>query len=509
MKDAQALSDGLSDAVTQAQNAYDAAEKNDNISVDTLLKLHDVLDGAKKAYKANQKLITNAQNHINFTNDVLAGKKAHTGQEPTDFNYGKKQVDALPSLKKTADELNQAYKDAVQAAKDAADIANAKYQALQQAALDNKLPLDSAMLAQWRSNAAGAQKKIAQDKAAQLYNVKVKEGNTYYSINDLNNQIKTANDNVTNAQKNVESRQGKIAKAKALVDNQADVVKGLQKKADDLQSQLDKDPSNKAIKTQLDLLTGKNGQLTVANIILDGYKGELKKQNGLLKKDEAKLQAAKDTLTKWTNLLSEAKATPEYQKLQSDIEYRQSIVDLGNEGLENFNSAKDAAKKIAPLQDAYNSSVSLLNAYKSQLATAQAKLAAMKGETTPTNPDQPSTPDQPSDKPGQNTGDDTNDNTSDTTNKDNVAPNFTDEKNGNYYVNGKQVTKAAYDAHVAAQSLATVKTSASVKGASAAATANDSKALPQTGNENASAVVALGAVSAMFGLGLAAKKREF
>ena len=40
---------------------------------------------------------------------------------------------------------------------------------------------------------------------------------------------------------------------------------------------------------------------------------------------------------------------------------------------------------------------------------------------------------------------------------------------------------------------------------------NDTKAaaLPQTGNENASAVVALGAVSAMFGLGLAAKKREF
>ena len=31
----------------------------------------------------------------------------------------------------------------------------------------------------------------------------------------------------------------------------------------------------------------------------------------------------------------------------------------------------------------------------------------------------------------------------------------------------------------------------------------------KTGNENASAIVALGAVSAMFGLGLAAKKREF
>ena len=37
----------------------------------------------------------------------------------------------------------------------------------------------------------------------------------------------------------------------------------------------------------------------------------------------------------------------------------------------------------------------------------------------------------------------------------------------------------------------------------------NSNALPQTGNKNTSAVVALGAVAAMFGLGLAAKKREF
>ena len=42
-----------------------------------------------------------------------------------------------------------------------------------------------------------------------------------------------------------------------------------------------------------------------------------------------------------------------------------------------------------------------------------------------------------------------------------------------------------------------------------AAKKNDSATLPQTGNKNTSAVVALGAVSAMFGLGLAAKKREF
>ena len=33
--------------------------------------------------------------------------------------------------------------------------------------------------------------------------------------------------------------------------------------------------------------------------------------------------------------------------------------------------------------------------------------------------------------------------------------------------------------------------------------------LPQTGSENSAAIVALGAVAAMFGFGLAGKKREF
>ena len=177
-----------------------------------------------------------------------------------------------------------------------------------------------------------------------------------------------------------------------------------------------------------------------------------------------------------------------------------------NQAYKNLDNAKDAQAAV----DA--ASAALENAKAAQKAAQEAydQAVAEYKDLTGTTP----TPDQPN-KPDDNTGDETKpsedgDKTNtDATNKDNVASDFTGEKNGNYYVNGKQVTKAAYDAHVAAQSLATVKTSASVKGASAAATANDSKALPQTGNENASAVVALGAVSAMFGLGLAAKKREF
>ncbi|WP_431814407.1 LPXTG cell wall anchor domain-containing protein [Limosilactobacillus portuensis] len=231
------------------------------------------------------------------------------------------------------------------------------------------------------------------------------------------------------------------------------------------------------------------GQLTAAQAKLNGAQKAQKQQQ--------------EQVDYWTNQVKGVKDSARYAEFVNEINTDKAIVQKFNDAKTNMKNAAASAEKVAPLKAAYDEALQTLKAYQNQLAAAQAKLAAMKGETTPTNPD------QPSDKPGQNTGDNTNNNTSDTTNKDNVAPNFTGEKNGNYYVNGKQVTKAAYDAHVAAQSLATVKTSASVKGASVAATANDSKALPQTGNENASAVVALGAVSAMFGLGLAAKKREF
>ena len=37
----------------------------------------------------------------------------------------------------------------------------------------------------------------------------------------------------------------------------------------------------------------------------------------------------------------------------------------------------------------------------------------------------------------------------------------------------------------------------------------DSNTLPQTGNKNSAAVVALGAIASMLGLGIVAKKREY
>ena len=101
--------------------------------------------------------------------------------------------------------------------------------------------------------------------------------------------------------------------------------------------------------------------------------------------------------------------------------------------------------------------------------------------------------------PGDNTNNSTNNNTTNgnqNTVNNGVVNGFTGVNGNNYYVNGQQVTKAQYEAYVANK--------AQQNGAQAT-----TAALPQTGNENSAAIVALGAVSAMFGLGLAAKKREF
>lgn len=127
---------------------------------------------------------------------------------------------------------------------------------------------------------------------------------------------------------------------------------------------------------------------------------------------------------------------------------------------------------------------------------------------TPVTPDNPSSDSQaPSDTPatsdqpaqsGSTVNPDTNVNSGATNNG--VASNGT-VANGSHaaantvnFGNGNAAVLPA-TSHVAANTVAANK--------------SDAASLPQTGNKDNSAIVALGAVSAMFGLGLAAKKREF
>jgi LPXTG-motif cell wall-anchored protein len=182
----------------------------------------------------------------------------------------------------------------------------------------------------------------------------------------------------------------------------------------------------------------------------------------------------------------------------------------------NYNTLKTNLENAQKPLASMDAAAAALATAKANQAAAQkaydeavAKLNSLTGNTDKPSTDKPSTDKPSTDKPSTDkpsTGDDA------TNNKDQnaVKPNFTGKHNGNYYVNGKQVTEAQYKAHIAAQSVAqSLVAKGSTKLASAAATAKDSQSLPQTGNENSAAVVALGAVSAMFGLGLAAKKREF
>ena len=327
------------------------------------------------------------------------------------------------------------------------------------------------------------------------------EGNTAYP------QYKADSDAVSDAQKNLADAQSNASAAN--------------KAAEDAQSTLDS--ANAALAAAKTDAEKAEAKAKVAEATTALQLANVKKASAAsnVKAAQAAVKAAQDKLN------NDLKNDPNGKYLLGAIENEKnaetafnSAKDLLNQAYKNLDNAKDAQAAVDAASAALENAKAAQKAAQEAYDQAVAEYKDLTG-TTPT-PDQPNKPDdntgdetKPSEdgdktntdatKPSED-GDKTN---TDATNKDNVASDFTGEKNGNYYVNGKQVTKAAYDAHVAAQSLATVKTSASVKGASAAATANDSKALPQTGNENASAVVALGAVSAMFGLGLAAKKREF
>ncbi len=116
---------------------------------------------------------------------------------------------------------------------------------------------------------------------------------------------------------------------------------------------------------------------------------------------------------------------------------------------------------------------------------------------TPTTPDKPATSDQPAQSGSTAVTPDNNVNSGATNNgvaSNGTVANSSHAANTVSFGNGQAaVLPAASTSHVA----------------NTAAKKNDSATLPQTGNKNTSAVVALGAVSAMFGLGLAAKKREF
>ena len=484
LDEAQAQSDSVVNAWNQASDAVVAAEKAGLKSDSNEMKaLNAQKSLAWNNMQTVQNAIASARKQVKAADSILNSEK-----DGISLNEAKAIMDQLPALKKAAQEAEQAYKDAVQATKDAGDIANAKFDAWTAARKANNLPYgtDDPVYQSLSDAASSAAAQISRDEAG-MKALPTADGTKLSQAEEWAKEAQTKLDHTNSELPTFESN-----------------VKFFQTKFDEANKTLEEAKANYA-KNPTDL----NKRL------VDNANGLVGTINGQLVAAQAKLTGAQkvqkqqqEQVDYWTNQVKGVKDSARYAEFVNEINTDKAIVQKFNDAKANMKNAAASAEKVAPLKAAYDEALQTLKAYQNQLAAAQAKLASMKGETPTPEPDQPTKPDDTT-KPGDTTkpseGSDKTETT--TPDKNGVASDFTGVKDDKYYLNGKQVTKAAYDAHFVAQSLDVVK--ASTKGASSAATANDSKSLPETGNENASAVVALGAVSAMFGLGLAAKKREF
>ena len=484
LDEAQAQSDSVVNAWNQASDAVVAAEKAGLKSDSNEMKaLNAQKSLAWNNMQTVQNAIASARKQVKAADSILNSEK-----DGISLNEAKAIMDQLPALKKAAQEAEQAYKDAVQATKDAGDIANAKFDAWTAARKANNLPYgtDDPVYQSLSDAASSAAAQISRDEAG-MKALPTADGTKLSQAEEWAKEAQTkldhTNSELPTFESNVKFFQTKFDEAnKTLEEAKANYAKN----PTDLNKRL-VDNANGLVGTI-------NGQLVAVQTKLTGAQKAQKQQQ--------------EQVDYWTNQVKGVKDSARYAEFVNEINTDKAIVQKFNDAKANMKNAAASAEKVAPLKAAYDEALQTLKAYQNQLAAAQAKLASMKGETPTPEPDQPTKPDDTT-KPGDTTkpseGSDKTETT--TPDKNGVASDFTGVKDDKYYLNGKQVTKAAYDAHFVAQSLDVVK--ASTKGASSAATANDSKSLPQTGNENASAVVALGAVSAMFGLGLAAKKREF
>ena len=481
-----AVSTAASDALVAA-NSANAALAADPTNQD----LFDAASAANaKLSKANINVMNNTaaikKNTalIKSLNDKLNGKVALADGTTVNFVAGKKLVAQLPELQAAFDKAHQAYLDAIQARETAGDLATAKHQALIDAQIANNLMQPGTDAYKKLSSEAW---QAGQELPSLKANPKVVAVNT--------------------AENNVKADEGVLAKAN-------DTLKSAQKHLANVlatQTELEQELAD-AQKSDPD---DKLGYVTAAKDALNNWKnGAVADANAKVSAAKALVKKAEDGLQWRKDLLTKAQNDPEYIKVSAQIQKDQALIDQWNQLQQNLKDSANVTVTLQALQAQYDNSVKLLNELQAKLAKEEAKLADMMGNNNNNN----------NGNQNNNNGNQNNNNGNQNNNNGNQNNNagantdatngsatnvngYTVLKNGAYYINGKQVTKAQYDAYVAKASLATVP--ASTKSASAAATASDSQALPQTGNENSAAVVALGAVSAMFGLGLAAKKREF
>ena len=432
-----------------------------------------------------KQVINSATSIIQSLKNKLAGKEALVGTtKPVNFIYGQQEIAKLPELTAAFNKAHQAYLDAVNARNEAGDIANAKYEALQNVKISNNLMTpDMQAYKDLSQNAYTAKQELPN----------LKSNSKVTKVSDAQKAV-TADEGV------LEKAQNAQASAQKHYDNVLAIQAELEQKLADAKKT---DPND-----TLGMVSSAQGALDnwKANDV-DPAKSSLDKANTNLTNAENGLKWRKDQLSKAQN-------DPEYIKIEAQIQKDQAFIDSWNQLQSNLKEQSSILTTLATLQGSYDNSVKVLKAMQDKLAREEAKLAAMKGETTPSEKpgdnegNKPGNDDQQ--QPGDNQGnDDQNQGNGSSVNGGSAATN-------NGAANGSTSTtvNGNHASAVAGNAVANKVSFATTTGKYAAATnveaaKKDSEALPQTGNENSAAVVALGAVSAMFGLGLAAKKREF
>lgn len=336
-----------------------------------------------------------------------------------------------------------------------------------------------------QKKATGARQKINADKADPAYT----------AVTDTEGHVKDANKVLNNAKKAVDTVQAKI-------DTQNDKLAKAQAQADldAAKAAAAKDPDDDVLASNV---VAKQSIVNAINNRLHGADGKEGAASlmGQLAAAKQNVTDRTNALNWWNKKLDDAKANARYQKLVNDIAYRQSIIDKADQAKANRAAAKGADDAVAPLEAALAQKQSELKTYTDALNADTNILNNMfvKGS------------DDSKDNGDHNTtGDDTKNNGDDTKNNDDKTP--ASSVDGDKTATGvKEGNSAKSNASQVAMTRAEYRAAnkvAAANEASAKNTKNDAK-LPQTSNNESTAAIALGAVSAMLGLGLVAKKREF
>ncbi|MCC4517325.1 SEC10/PgrA surface exclusion domain-containing protein [Limosilactobacillus reuteri] len=360
-------------------------------------------------------------------------------------------------------------------------------------------------------------------------------------INDLNNQIANLQNTLSSQTSKLQSLQSQLQNLQA---QKANVQFDLNQLSSDQQTEYNnaKDTLNTVNDWKQGQLSNLDSNSNVQDALnkLRSAKSNLESAKQIQSEDEAKLQQAKDGLTGLNQVLVTKQSALDNAEQKANASANQAVKDAQKK-LDTING------KIADLQNAIVTTKATINNTQAQLDKDNQKIADIKNNQKPAKSDTgknegnkgTTTPTDPSkdDNKGSETTNPTNPAKSDTGKKDDnqgttpVEPSNpttpAQPDTGNASISGQAGYKPATSDKSSEVSdntdtkptivLPTTdkENNSAVSGAQGQNTTMTREqykaqqaALPQTGNENSKAVVALGVLAGMFGLGIAAKGKK-